>query len=174
MADMPWLVSALRCVPATPTQAELTSTPATRCAAATDCRTAAMVRSRLTTTPLRRPSEGTVPSPMMSSTPSEATSPITVQIFVVPMSSPTMIRSSLISSAHSPWVDRYTAAAVAYESRPLLAQSLCIRCEKLTIVQENLESFWRVAYHPNTEWPQQPQQFQRLRCARLAPALQMG
>src|SRR5690606_14178309 len=174
MAVMPWLVRAFRWLPATPTQAEPTSTPATRWAAATDCLTAAMVRSRLTTTPLRRPSEGTVPSPMMSSTPSEATSPITVQIFVVPMSRPTMIRSSLMRLAHSPGVDRDAAAAVADESRPLLAQGLRTRCEKLAVGQLNLESFWRVAYHLDAEGPQEPQELERLGDPWLAPALQAG
>ncbi len=48
------------------------------------------VASMLTTTPLRSPLEGWVPIPMMS-IPLSVSSPTIAQIFVVPMSSPTMI-----------------------------------------------------------------------------------
>src|SRR5260221_148861 len=50
----------------------------------------ATVASILMTTPLRRPREGWVPMPI-TSMPSGVTSPTMQQIFVVPMSSPTMI-----------------------------------------------------------------------------------
>lgn len=52
---------------------------------------ASVVLSRLTTTPRRSPWEGTVPSPMMSKTPSGASSPMTVVTLVVPTSKPAMI-----------------------------------------------------------------------------------
>src|SRR3954466_8132573 len=48
------------------------------------------VASMLMTTPLRSPPEGWVPMPM-TSIPSGVTSPTMQQIFVVPMSSPTMM-----------------------------------------------------------------------------------
>ena len=52
------------------------------------------VASMLTTTPRRRPFDGAVPMPMMS-TPSSVTSPAMHAILVVPMSRPTMISEVL-------------------------------------------------------------------------------
>jgi hypothetical protein len=123
MAAMPWLVRALRWLPGHADPGRVTSTPATRWAAWIDWRTDAIVRSRFTTTPLRRPSEGTVPSPMMSRTPSPATSPITVQILVVPMSSPTMMRSSLMVRCSLPRGRPRHAPSLALEGRPLRSKA---------------------------------------------------
>jgi hypothetical protein len=49
------------------------------------------VCSMFTTTPRRSPVDGLVPTPMMSTSPSSLASPTTAQIFVVPMSRPTMM-----------------------------------------------------------------------------------
>src|SRR5512137_2409693 len=54
----------------------------------------ATVLSMLITTPLRKPRDGLVPIPMISS-PSSETLPTMAQIFVVPISSPTMMLSRL-------------------------------------------------------------------------------
>ena len=48
------------------------------------------VDSMLITTPRRRPRDGVVPTPMISSCPVALNSPMMAQTFVVPMSSPTI------------------------------------------------------------------------------------
>ena len=59
------------------------------------------VLSMLTTTPLRSPTEGWVPMPIISTPPAE-TSPTTAQILVVPISSPTTRLDSIRRSPRFP------------------------------------------------------------------------
>src|SRR5690625_3131153 len=174
MAAIPWLVIALRWVPAIPTQALRGVTPATRPAASTDCLTDSMVRSRFTTTPLRNPSLGTVPSPMMSSTPSLAISPMTVQILVVPMSRPPMMRSSLIMFAHSPGIHRQAVPESAFDSGPLGFESRNAGRENDGPAHLYVKAIWRVAYHLGLRTAQKVKKPHGLLDARLAPAFHDG
>src|SRR6476469_9387756 len=64
-------------------------------ASSTACLIDATVESMLTITPFLRPREGWVPTPMISR-PSGPISPTTHAIFVVPMSSPTMMSEDLL------------------------------------------------------------------------------
>src|SRR6478735_7953358 len=78
------------CEPATPAYTVLISTPAMVWAASIASRMERTVHSMLLTTPLRRPRQGTLPTPRMVM-PSASTSPTTAETFVVPRSSPTTI-----------------------------------------------------------------------------------
>src|SRR6478735_1728212 len=78
------------CEPATPAYTVLISTPAMVWAASLASRMERTVHSMLLTTPLRRPRQGTLPTPRMVM-PSASTSPTTAETFVVPRSSPTTI-----------------------------------------------------------------------------------
>src|SRR5712671_4801382 len=75
--------------PAMPAYTEAISHPAISSASSTARRMEETVASMLITTPLRSPRERCVPTPM-TSIPSGPTSPTMQQIFVVPMSSPTI------------------------------------------------------------------------------------
>src|SRR6187402_3823481 len=77
-------------LPATPAYTVLISTPAMVWAASIASRIERTVHSMLLTTPLRRPRQGTLPTPRMVM-PSASTSPTTAETFVVPRSSPTTI-----------------------------------------------------------------------------------
>src|ERR1700730_1920409 len=76
--------------PATPASTLAISTPAISSASPTACLTLSTVESILTTTPLRRPRDGLVPTPTMSRVPMDDHSAMTQQILVVPTSSPVM------------------------------------------------------------------------------------
>ena len=78
--------------PAMPAKTEVISQSAISSASSTACLMESTVASMSTTTPLRRPREGWVPMPT-TSIPFSVRSATITQIFVVPMSSPT-IRSS--------------------------------------------------------------------------------
>src|SRR6188768_685028 len=82
-----WL---LMWLPATPAYTVLISTPAMVWAASIASRMDRTVHSMLLTTPLRRPRQGTLPTPRIVM-PSASTSPTTAETFVVPRSSPTTI-----------------------------------------------------------------------------------
>src|SRR5690554_863335 len=66
-----------------------TSMPLIISAASTAWETARTVFSILTTTPLRKPLDGLVPTPVICNTPFSEISPITARIRLVPISSPT-------------------------------------------------------------------------------------
>src|SRR5450432_660776 len=89
-ATMPCELSPRTCAPEIAAYTVVISQPAMFSASSTACWIAATVASMLTTYPRRRPFEGAVPMPMIS-TPSSVTSPAMHAILVVPMSSPTMI-----------------------------------------------------------------------------------
>src|SRR5215475_3262546 len=76
--------------PATPASTLAISTPAISSASPTACLMLSTVESMLTTTPLRNPREGLVPTPTMSSVPMEDHSAMMQQILVVPTSRPVM------------------------------------------------------------------------------------
>src|SRR5690625_4654596 len=155
-------------------QASPTLTPATRSAAAMESRTASIVFSRLTTTPLRRPSLGTVPSPMMSSTPSLAISPMTVHVLVVPISRTTMMRSSLTTFTHSPGVDRCAAPWLIRPRGPTTLERGHVGGVEAAIRQLDDKAFRRVAYHPRLVGRQQRHELQGLICTGFPPPGQAG
>src|ERR1700680_2978462 len=81
-----------RCVPPRDTTADSTRCPAMRSAATAAAWMEAIVLSRLTTTPLRRPSEGLSPTPMMLTGPLDSShSAMTTATRLVPRSRPTAL-----------------------------------------------------------------------------------
>src|SRR3972149_410937 len=91
---MPLLLSEAICAPDRLTSAELISKPEVRSALSLADSTARATPSRLTTPPLRIPSDGTMPTPMMRRRDSSSSWPTSAQIFVVPTSTPTKMISS--------------------------------------------------------------------------------
>ena len=89
-ATTPRLLTPRMCPPATPAMTLEISTPAISSASPTACLMLSTVESMLTTTPLRRPRDGLVPTPTMSTVPMDDHSAMTQQILVVPTSSPVM------------------------------------------------------------------------------------
>src|SRR3954463_3198501 len=73
-----------------PTKTDSTSTPAINSASSTARWMDFTVFSMLTTTPLRNPSLGLVPTPTIFNCPLVSTSPMITPIFVVPISNPTI------------------------------------------------------------------------------------
>src|SRR5262245_21026334 len=88
-ATTPRLLTPRMWPPAMPAYTPDTSTPAICSASPTAWRIASTVASMFTTTPLRRPRDGAVPTPTTSMPPLAFGSAMTAQIFVVPTSSPT-------------------------------------------------------------------------------------
>ena len=86
----PRLLKLLIWAPEMPTKAESISTPAMSSASSWAFLMAAVVASRLTTTPLRSPLDSAVPMPMTSIFRSSVISPMMTATFLVPMSRPTM------------------------------------------------------------------------------------
>src|SRR3989304_5171647 len=86
MPTTPLLLTDEMCDPARLTNACPISIPDVRSALATDSRIAAPASSTLTTTPLRIPRAGSIPTPMISKSVSLVISAISVQILVVPTS----------------------------------------------------------------------------------------
>ena len=86
-AMTPWELKPMMWLPAIPAYTERIWHPAMSSASSRAFLMDCTVCSMFTTTPLRRPVEGLVPTPT-TSTPSGVSSPTTAQILVVPMSSP--------------------------------------------------------------------------------------
>ncbi|EKD50630.1 MAG: hypothetical protein ACD_62C00475G0004 [uncultured bacterium] len=86
---MLWLLIPLMWLPEMAAYTDRISQPAMSSASSIAFFMESMVASMLTMTPLRKPREGWEPIPM-TSIPSCVTSPTMAQIFVVPMSSPTI------------------------------------------------------------------------------------
>src|SRR5512137_3158327 len=121
-ATMPWLFMLLMWLPETPVNTELISTPDMNSASSTAFLMDSMVLSILTTAPLRSPSVGEEPSPMMSM-PVLVSSATTAVTFVVPISRPvTMLiffairlQPSFSLCSHSPrHLDRHPEIAMLY------------------------------------------------------------
>ena len=89
MLTWPRLLKPRMWPPAMPQKTDWTSTAAICSASWMAWAMLLVVASMLTTTPWRRPSDGQVPTPMMS-TPLSVTSPMMAATLVVPMSRPTM------------------------------------------------------------------------------------
>src|SRR6185436_7469190 len=90
MVTTPRLLKPRTWPPAIPTKACSTATPAISSASSTADLMESTVASRLITTPFRRPLEGQVPNPTMSSPPCSLGSATVTLTLVVPMSRPTM------------------------------------------------------------------------------------
>src|SRR5215470_11203382 len=88
-ATTPRLFWDAMCSPETATIAPATLIPAMRSALSTASSIACVVASRSTTTPLRTPRDGEVPTPVMWTSPSSSGSAMITQTLVVPMSRPT-------------------------------------------------------------------------------------
>jgi len=84
------------CEPANETQAERISYPEDRCAFSTDRAMAAVAPSKSTITPRLIPCEGSIPTPIMRKSLPSSIFATRVQILVVPISIPTIVRSSII------------------------------------------------------------------------------
>src|SRR5574341_1333640 len=95
----PRLFTEETCPPARLTSAEVISRPEVCSARSTERVMACVAVARSTTTPLRIPSDGSMPTPMMRMVFSLSIRPTSVHTLVVPTSMPTMISS--MSLAHS-------------------------------------------------------------------------
>ena len=95
IAITPWELIPLICPPDIPAKTLSDRRPAISSASSIAFFMLETVRSMLTTTPRRKPRDGDVPTPMMSTTPSAFNSPMMAQIFVVPTSRPQTILSLL-------------------------------------------------------------------------------
>ncbi len=80
-------------LPATPMTADSTGTPTSVSASSTARRIELTARSRLTICPLRQPFDSAAPSAANFTLPSSSISPISAQVFVLPISSATTCRS---------------------------------------------------------------------------------
>src|ERR1700704_2717900 len=97
----------VRCPPARETTTDSMRWPAMRSAATAAAWMEAMVFSRLITTPLRRPSEGASPTPMMlMGLPGSSDSAMTTAIRLVPRSRPTVRFRRDKGGCGASWVER--------------------------------------------------------------------
>src|SRR6202453_766351 len=95
----PRLFTPRTCVPATPISADSTGTPTMVSASSTARRIELTARSRFTIWPLRQPFDSAAPKAANFTPPSSPSSPISAQVFVLPMSSATICRSFFVKSA---------------------------------------------------------------------------
>src|SRR5687767_6932993 len=96
-AVAPRLFTDETCEPAMLTRAEVISSPEVDSAFLTDCMIACEATDKSTITPLRIPSEGSMPTPRIRMELLSSTRPTSVHTLVVPTSMPTTISSILLT-----------------------------------------------------------------------------
>ncbi len=96
-AVAPLLFTDATCEPAMLTRADVISNPEVDSAFLTDCMIACEAADRSTMTPLRIPSEGSMPTPRIRMELLSSTLPTSVHTLVVPTSMPTTISSMLLT-----------------------------------------------------------------------------
>src|SRR6202041_577212 len=122
------------CVPATPISADSTGTPTMVSASSTARRIELTARSRFTICPLRQPFDSAAPRAANVTLPSSPSSPINAQVFVLPMSSPTICRSFFVKSAPYNFV-----------------RSILLLCPFLRMPLSGMKRLPRLFHHCN--WP---------------------